>query len=206
MHSTKIEGVILKRKDFGEADRILTIFTLQTGKISVIAKGVRRINSRRGGNVELLNHGIFFLHQTKGMPILTEAKTVNTFAYLKSNLTLSTYAFHVIELIDKLTAENQENPLIFDHLIKVLENLSDNPRQILIRAFEVKLLTSLGFADYLSGQSELLFNLQTKNWSDINQIEMHKNEARILDQFLNSALEKVLEGQLKSRQILKQVV
>ncbi len=206
MYSIKVEGVILKRKDFGEADRVLTIFTYQMGKISVMAKGVRRISSRRGGNVEVLNQGIFFLHQTKGMPILTEAKTLNSFPSLKSNLTLSTYAFHIVELIDKLTAENQENPIVYGYLIKVLEQLSSNPRQILVRAFEAKLLTSLGFADYLDGQSEVLFRLQTQDWEEVGGIVIKEKEGRLLDQFLNTALERVLEGQLKSRKILKQVV
>jgi len=73
MRGFKTEGIVLKRRNFGEADRILTVFTKDRGKISVLAKGVRRITSRRAGNVELLNRVSIFLHQTRGMPILTEA-------------------------------------------------------------------------------------------------------------------------------------
>ena len=134
----KTEGIILKRRDFGEADRILTVFTLSRGKISVLAKGVRRITSKRGGNVELLNRVIIYLYQGKGMPILTEAESIETFSKIKEDLTLSTYAYHLIELIDKLTAENQENRVLYEHLVKVRKKLEKNPRQILIIAFEIK--------------------------------------------------------------------
>ena len=121
MRGFKTEGIILKRRNFGEADRILTVFTLQKGKISVIAKGVRRITSRRAGNVELLNRVIMFLYQGQGMPILTEAEGIESFENLKSDLVLSTVAFHIIELVDKLTAENQENRVLYEHLVNVLK-------------------------------------------------------------------------------------
>ena len=148
MQSVKAAGIILKRRDFGEADRILTVFSQKMGKISVLAKGVRKITSRRAGNVELLNRVLMYLHKGKNFWILTEAVSIDTYQKLKEDLTLSTYAYHIIELVDKLTAENQENFILYDHLINLLERLSKNPRQILIRAFEVKILSNLGFADF----------------------------------------------------------
>ncbi|MBI3103813.1 DNA repair protein RecO [Candidatus Daviesbacteria bacterium] len=160
MRGLKVEGIIVKRRNLGEADRILTVFTLRKGKISVLAKGVRRITSRRSGNVELLNRSLMYLHQGKGMPILTEATTLDTYAELKMDLTLSTYAYHLIELVDKLTAENilslkdyftpqnQENRILYEHLKEVLKRLVKNPRQIFIRAFEAKILSNLGFLSF----------------------------------------------------------
>src|SRR3989338_2022811 len=104
MHGIKVEGIVLKRRNLGEADRILTVFTLQKGKISVLAKGVRRITSRRAGNVELLNRSAMYLYPAKSFFILTEAESFNTFQKLKDDLILSATAFHIIELVDKLTA------------------------------------------------------------------------------------------------------
>ena len=96
MPGFKTEGIILKRRNFGEADRILTVFSLQRGKISVLAKGVRRITSRRAGNVELLNRVSMFLYPGKQFLILTEAESLETYPKLKGDLTLSTYAYHII--------------------------------------------------------------------------------------------------------------
>ena len=80
--------------------------------------------------------------------ILTEASTIESFQKIKGDLTLSTYAYHIIELIDKLTAENQENRILYEHLVEVLKRLSRKPRQILVRAFETKILSNLGFISF----------------------------------------------------------
>lgn len=212
MRGFKTEGIILKRRNFGEADRILTVFTPSKGKISVLAKGVRRIKSRRAGNVELLNRAVMYLHQSKGMPILTEAQTLASFQKIKEDLTLSTYAYHLIELVDKLTAENQENRILYEHLVEVLKRLERKPRQILIRAFEAKILSSLGFADFQlytqdlsSNVRQLLKDLELFSWDKIEEIKMKEKEALELERFLRYYIERTIEGKLKSRQFLKEL-
>lgn len=200
MRGFKTEGVVLKRSDFGEADRILTVFTLQKGKIAVLAKGVRRITSRRAGNVELLNRVVIYLHQGKGMPILTEATTLETYSKLKEDLTLSTYAYHIIELVNKLTAENQGNKILYEYLVEVLRRLERKPRQILIRAFEAKILTNLGFTDFNYG---LLKTLKESSWDEIEKIKLAEKEALELEKNLRYHLERVLESPLKARKFLK---
>ncbi len=216
MAGFKTEGIVLKRRNFGEADRILTVFSKDKGKIAVVAKGVRRITSRRAGNVELLNRVVIYLHQGKGMPILTEATSLDTYQKLKEDLTLSTYAYHIIELMDKLTAENQENGILYEHLVEVLKRLEKNPRQILIRAFEVKILSVLGFIDFNSKSylSTLGVSIQTKkileglvfnSWDNIEKITLDENQALELERILRYHVERVIEGQLKSRQFLKKV-
>lgn len=207
----KTEGVILKRKDFGEADRLLTVFSLSRGKISVLAKGVRRITSRRGGNVELLNRVQIFLYPGKNLLILTEASALNTFEKLKMDLTLSTYAFHIIELVDKLTAENQENRFLYESLVSVLNKIESNPRQIFIRAFEVKLLSNLGFwstdqiQEISPATADLLKILEIAPWDEIEKLKIDSNQALELERILRYYLERVIEGSLKSRQFLKDI-
>lgn len=201
----KTEGVVLKRKNFGEADRILTVFTQNLGKIPVLAKGVRRITSRRAGNVELLNRVSIFLHQTKGMPILTEAVSLNTYSKLKQNLKLSTYAFHILELVDRLTAENQENRIVYEHLVEVLKRLERNPRQILVRAFEAKILSNLGFVNFQSADQKKLVDLERLSWDEIEKMPINEKEALELEQVLRYHVEAVIESSLKSRQILKKI-
>ena len=213
MQGIKVEGIILKRRNLGEADRILTVFSLQKGKISVLAKGVRRITSRRAGNVELLNRVSMYLHQAKTFLILTEASSINTFQKIKTDLTLSTYAYHIIELVDKLTAENQENRILYEHLVEVLKRLERKPRQILIRAFEVKILANLGFISFQNPQvsiqiqprgiQTILAKLEILPWDEIEQMEINANQAMELDRVLRYHVERVIEDSLKSRNFLK---
>ncbi len=221
MRAFKTEGVILKRRDFGEADRIISAFTLHRGKVSIIAKGVRRITSRRAGNVELLNRVSMFLYPGKQFLNLTEASSLDTFQRIKEDLTLSTYAYHIIELIDKLTAENQENPILYNHLVQVLKRLELNPRQIWIRAFEVKILSLMGFASFRidtpgvetqfqtgSGNSkvgEILQGLEVKSWEEIGEIKLLEQEALELERVLRYHIERTIESKLKSREFLKEI-
>ncbi|MFH1535649.1 MAG: DNA repair protein RecO [Patescibacteria group bacterium] len=201
MQGFKVEGIILKRRNLGEADRILTVFSKSKGKISVLAKGVRRITSRRAGSIELLNRVSMYLHQAKSFLILTEAESIQTYQKLKEDLTLSTYAFHIIELVDKLTAENQENPKLYEHLVNVLQRLSKNPRQILVRAFEAKILSNLGFVSF----EGLLKKLELLSWDEVEKLEISKKEAMELEQLLRYHVERVIEGRLKSRQLFKRL-
>ena len=175
MHSFRTEGIIIKRRDLGEADRILTVLTRHQGKINVIAKGVRKINSRRSPHVELLNHSILNIYQGK-LPILTEAETVCHHSSLKNDLRRASYAFYICEILDGLVAEHQDSRAVFDltskYLIK-LESVDD--QKILVSKFEQDLLVSLGF------------------WP--------KKQALIQDS--DRFIEDIIERRIKSRRILK---
>lgn len=132
MRTYKTEGIILKRLNFGEADRIITIYTKHYGKLKVLAKGVRRIKSRRGPNLELFNQSIIFLHQGRNFDIITEAEIKNDFSHLRKNLNLVSQAFLACELVDVLTREKQENQQVFKLLAQVLEELNRLGRTFLL--------------------------------------------------------------------------
>lgn len=210
MGAVTTEGLILKRKDFGEADRVLTVLTPRFGKISVIAKGVRRITSRRAGNIEVLNRVKLHLFKSKNYN-LQEAESIETFAILKENLTLSTTAFHIIELVDRLVPEEQTNFQLYEQVVAVLQILEKNPRQIFVRAFEVKILSLLGFwsieaiGDLPLAQKSLLEKLEFESWGEIEKINIDEGQAIALERILRYYIEKVLEGKLKSIRVFKKI-
>jgi DNA repair protein RecO (recombination protein O) len=145
MRSFKTEGIIIKRKNYGEADRFLTILTPRHGKIKILAKGVRKISSRRSSHIELLNLSYLSIHESR-MPILTEVEAINHFENLKSDLDKSAYAFYVCELVDGLLAEHQENRQAYDLLRQVLYDLEIDPDpRKKIKKFEQDILILLGF-------------------------------------------------------------
>lgn len=204
------EGIIVKRSNFGEADRILTIITPFKGKIKVVAKGVRRITSRRGGNVELLNRVKLHIFQNKGMPVLTEAESLSTFPKIKNDLILSTYGSHLVELAEKLLPEDQPNPAAFNLLATALHLLETNPRQIFIRAYEIKLLSVLGYWGIreigVAGEiKDILEKLQRESWERIEKMEINKNQALELEQILRYYIEKVLESSLRSMRMMEKL-
>lgn len=141
MRSFRTEGVIIRRRNVGEADRILTLFTKKHGKLRVLAKGIRRITSRRGPNLELFNLVTLYLHKGKTFDIVTEAQVTNTFVRIRKNLELVGLAYYVCELIDSLCPEHQPHPKVFDLFVSTLEELDSG----VIRRFELGLLSELGF-------------------------------------------------------------
>jgi len=146
MNSYRTEGIILKRTNYGEADRILTVFTKHFGKISVIARGIRRISSKRGGNLELFNQVKISLTKGKNLDIVTEAEVINSFKDWRDNLKKVAVAYRLCELVDKLTAERVESKEVYKLLINYLSNLSSITNYyLLITNFELSLLQYLGF-------------------------------------------------------------
>ncbi|HEY4694621.1 MAG TPA: DNA repair protein RecO [Candidatus Nanoarchaeia archaeon] len=149
MNSFATEAVVLKRRDFGEADRLVTFFTKRKGKVVALAKGVRKVTSRRAPNIELLNHVRIFLHETKGLPILTEAEEVESFKNLKGDLRKLSISYLVLELVDQFFDEGQKSEEIFDLFVKTIRGIDGNPEiekaRILQGSFQIKLLTQVGY-------------------------------------------------------------
>lgn len=146
MKYRQTDGIILKRTNIGDADRILTIFTSSLGKIYVKAKGIRKITSRRSAHVEVLNYSRLILYKNKHLPILTEATTLYHFPDIKNDLQKVGFAYHICELIDGLCPENQENSAIFTLLLQTLEALSKtNDVAVVVEGFEIELLSRLGY-------------------------------------------------------------
>ena len=148
MRTYKTEGIILKRVNYGEADRILTVFTKHYGKIKVLAKGVRRIKSRRGPNIELFNWVVLFLHKGKNFDLLTEAEVKNSLTSLKKNLQKVALAYYFCELVDGLCPQNQEHRKVFDLLLKTFDDLTIGNSESVTATlpnFELELVRELGY-------------------------------------------------------------
>lgn len=148
MATYRTEGIILKRTNFSEGDKILTVLTRPHGKIKVLAKGVRKITSRRAGSVELFNRSLLFLATGKTFDLLTEARPLATFPRLRKNLNKVAVAFYLVELTDKLLPERQENRLAFSLLLGTLERLEKEKVKKwgkFLEDFENSLLQLTGF-------------------------------------------------------------
>lgn len=161
MKNYKTEGVILKRTNFGEADKILTIYTRHFGKIKVLAKGVRKTTSRKGGHLELFNWTQLCLTKGRNLDLVTEAETVKSFQAWRKNLRKVALAYYFCELVERLTAENVKNQEIFNLLCGSLLGLGRARLDDLEKAsqnFAQSLLEETGF--WPRGKSADNFNLE----------------------------------------------
>ena len=146
MRSRKLEAIVIKRINLFDSDRIITVFSKNFGKMKIKAPGVRKISSRRGPHIELLNKSSLFIYEGKKLPILTEAVTLHSFPKIKKDLGKSGLAFYVCELVNEMCAEHQENRQVFYLLEKTLRRLEEqSSHKEIIYEFELNLLTLLGF-------------------------------------------------------------
>lgn len=136
-------GFVVKRVNLGEADRFVTLFTQSNGKVEVLAKGVRKITSRRSSHIELLNLIRFHSIKTSKNFILTEVEMVNSFEKRKDTLKQCEVAFLVCELIENLCPHGMINRELFSH-IKQFLNGGEFTDEALLK-FETTMLSLLGY-------------------------------------------------------------
>lgn len=140
------EGIVLARKNFGEADRILVLYTKHHGRISLLAKGVRRPTSKKRGHLEVFSYIKFQAARGKGMDLMTEADTIENFAKLRNNLKRTSLAYYFMEVIGRTTHENEANREIFEHVLQSLDKLKEEKRLKKLRLdFVRRLVSLLGF-------------------------------------------------------------
>jgi DNA repair protein RecO (recombination protein O) len=144
--SIRTEGIILRRKDFGEADRILVLFSRKLGRISCIAKGSRKPSSKISGHIELFMRTSFLISRGRNLHIITQAENIESYENLRKNLSGIGRGSYVVELVDAFTYEEGSNLKLYDLLLKTLESLNqgDDP-SIVIHYYELHLLDLVGF-------------------------------------------------------------
>jgi len=144
------EGIIIKKYKFGEADRLLTLFTADFGKVRAIAKGAMRPKSKLGGNVELLTHSQLMLARGRNLDIITQAQAINTFLPIRDSLELMSCGFYLSELVDTFTEESVEDREMFDLFLNTLKELAEaRDGERILRYFELRLLSHLGYRPQL---------------------------------------------------------
>lgn len=141
------DAVVLRHSDWGEADRLLTLFTRETGKTRAIAKGARKIRSRKAGHLEPFTYVRLMLARGRDLLIVTQADTVDAYQPLREDLLRTGYAAYVVELLDRFVYDEEgANPAIFRLLTETLSHLcSEAEPQLAVRYYEVRLLDQLGF-------------------------------------------------------------
>ncbi|WP_078597211.1 DNA repair protein RecO [Evansella clarkii] len=146
----KVEGIIIRTNDYGETNKILTIYTRENGKIALMARGAKRPKSRHASSAQLFVYGIFIYQSSRGIGTLNQADVISSFRDVRSDLRLTAHAAYLVELIDKLTEDNSRNPYLFELLYQTMNYLNEgSDPDILTRIFETKMLEVAGTSPVL---------------------------------------------------------
>ena len=147
----KDEGVVLKTIKLGEADRIVTLFTRDHGKVRAVAKGIRKTKSRFGGRLEPPSHVELQLYQGRELDIVTQAETIDHFGALRDDYDRLSRAVSMLEAADQLSLEREPNPRLYQMLVRALRTLAERDAPLVVPAFFLKLLDLEGFRPQVEG-------------------------------------------------------
>lgn len=135
---TKVKGIILNSKDYKESDKLLSILTLELGKILVVAKGVKKYKSKLKAYTQPFCFANFELTNSKngGAYVLTGVEEIENFYDLTGNINKFEYAFCILEIADKVCREGVLYQGLFLEILKSLQTLLDknvNEKLVLIK-------------------------------------------------------------------------
>src|SRR5512143_3973165 len=149
--SFRLEALVLRHSDLGEADRLLVLYTREQGKVRAIAKGVRKITSRKAGHLEPFTYVRLQVSSGRDLLLVTQADTIQAYAPIREDLTLTGYAAYSLELIDRFIPDEEiAVPGLFRLLTETLDRLaSGSDAWLAVRYYEMRLLDFLGFRPQL---------------------------------------------------------
>jgi DNA repair protein RecO len=147
--SFSTEALVLKRFNAGESDRIVTLLTPQEGKLTGVAKGVRKMTSSQGSLLEPGNYVSIHVIHTKSMPILSQTRLINDYSPIKTSLKGMKQLAEVLEIVDQLFPEGAEEEELFQQVIQVMNQL--NKPQVSFQVIQdqlVEILIQLGYQNF----------------------------------------------------------
>jgi DNA repair protein RecO (recombination protein O) len=145
-----VNGIVLKRSDVGEADRLLTVLTAERGKLRAVAKGARKPLARKTGHVELFNSVSLLIAVAREIDIVSQADTLDPFLPVRIDLDRLSYAYYFAELVDRFVEEEIEHREVYDLMLGAMHWLERTPHlSRTARYFEMRLLDALGYRPQL---------------------------------------------------------
>ncbi|MHB9144156.1 MAG: DNA repair protein RecO [Symbiobacteriia bacterium] len=142
----KAEALVLRVRDFGEADKILTLLRREGGKAQAVAKGARRPRNRLAGVSQVFTHCHLMLFHGRSLDNLSQSEILNSFGALREDLTKMAYASYMAELTDEMVRDHDPHPGVFLLLLTSQHLLAAGaPPEPVLHAFELRLLGELGY-------------------------------------------------------------
>jgi len=144
----KTEGIVIRIQDYRESSKIVTCFTPDHGKISLIAKGAKRVKSRMGGTLDLLQHIaiVYYQKETRDIQTLSQSELLHSFQAFQNDLQKLSYGLAVLELIQKLEIAKEPNPLLFKQTLETLMGIEKTTiPELVLYQFVWRWLKSAGF-------------------------------------------------------------
>lgn len=202
--TNNLHGIVLKRIDLKNDDKLITIYTKEIGKISVIAKGVKKLNSKRKSSVEIFNIIRLNIKEYHNINYLQDTVIFKSFIISDKSPKELINCMYILEITDKLIPLDEPNQSIFKLLTKTIYLLSNAYNDNIISAYNLKLLKILGFLDsskyrYLKSEvKDHLSTLEKQTYEEILKIKAATTLQNFIRMYLSEATENVIESKIRT--------
>ncbi|MCP3030347.1 DNA repair protein RecO [Halobacillus sp. A1] len=143
----KIEGIVIRTRDYGETHKIVTILTREKGKIGVMARGAKKPKSRMASITQPFIHAQFLIQIGSGLGSMSQGEMLTSLRSIREDIVKTAYASYLAELTDKLIDEKQPDPFIYEQLLQTYTWMAEGKDcEILAMMYELKLYRKAGFA------------------------------------------------------------
>lgn len=151
MNLEKIEGIIIRTTNYGETNKIVTIYSREWGKVGVMARGAKKPNSRLSAVTQLFTYGYFLVQKSSGLGTLQQGEMISSFRSIKEDIFLTAYASYIVDLTDKATDDRKPNPFLFELIYQTINLINEGyDAEILVNIFEMKMLNTIGLYPVLN--------------------------------------------------------
>lgn len=163
-------AVVIKTQDFKENDKLVWFYTENMGKITAVVRGAKKSKSKFLSLTLPLCYGEYLLYKGKNLYTLQEGRILNSFQGLLDNLNKLTYSSYLCELVDIACSDEEPNEYIFKDFVTTLYLLNTDALdyELLVRAFEIKLLRYTGYNIDLDRCSVCGKKISTSNYISLS--------------------------------------
>lgn len=145
------QAIVLRHINLSSADRVITVFTKDFGKLKAFAPGARRARNRFGGSLEPFTHTNILLLSRDGVYSILQSSVIEPFDELRRSLKKIILGFFLLELTERLIPQGSREQQVFLLLLSFLRWLKEREDLLIIYSFSLKLLSALGFRPVLDG-------------------------------------------------------
>jgi DNA repair protein RecO (recombination protein O) len=145
-----VQGIVLRSTDYGEGNKILRLLTREAGKVSVMARGAKKVKSRLGAVSQVFTLGEYTFFKSGSMGTLNAGEIVDAHHRLREDLMKSAYASYLTELADRMLEDGEGGSGLFDQLAAALTAIEEEKdAQVVVHIFELKMLMLAGYSPVL---------------------------------------------------------
>lgn len=121
----KWEGIVIRTIPYGESNKIVTLYSREAGKVTVMARGAKKPRSKFAAITQPFTHGSFLIRKGRGMGTLSQGEQIESMRFIREDLEATAYASYVVEIIDRLTEQDERIHGVYDLLYEALHAINE---------------------------------------------------------------------------------